>query len=95
MKSLAPHFRIASLSAILALAGCATTPPAVVTVPPPADLVRPPCEPAADLMVTPAVLPEVRPGDRKFDRGLRDRAAYRGLREDMIALQEYVRSQCQ
>jgi uncharacterized lipoprotein YajG len=35
MKSLASHFRIASLSAILTLAACAST-PAVVTVTPPA-----------------------------------------------------------
>lgn len=95
MKPLALHFRIVSLSAILALAGCASAPPLVTATPPPADLVRPPCEPSADLMVTPAVLPEVRQGDRKFERGLRDRAAYKGLREDMIALQEHVRSQCQ
>jgi hypothetical protein len=93
MKSLASHFRIASLSAILTLAACAST-PAVVTVPPPADLVRPPCEPSADLMVTPPRLPEVRPGERKFERIARDRAAYRDLRALMLALQEYVRSRC-
>jgi hypothetical protein len=82
------------LIAALGLAGCATTPPAIVTVPPPAELVRNPCEPGPDLMATPRKLPEARPGERLFRRAAEDRAAYRDLRGLMIALQEFVRSRC-
>ena len=80
-------------AAALALAGCTGVADPAVTVP--ADLARPPCRPAPDLMAAPLPLPSIKAGDLMAEVSARDTAAYNALRRAMIDLQKHVRERCQ
>jgi hypothetical protein len=80
-------------AAALALAGCTGVADPAVTVP--ADLARPPCRPAAELMATPGPLQPLVAGERMVEAGARDTLAYNALRRAMIDLQKHVRERCQ
>lgn len=83
---------LASVAAI-ALAGCTRVADPAVTVP--ANLARPPCRPAAELMVAPAPLQPIAAGERMVEVSAGDVVAYNALRRAMIDLQRHVRERCQ
>jgi len=80
-------------AAALALAGCSGIADPAVTVP--ADLVRPPCRPAAELMVAPGPLQPIAAGERMVEVSARDTLAYNAMRRAMIDLQKHVHERCQ
>lgn len=82
---------LASVAA-LALAGCTGVAGPAVAVP--ADLARPPCRPAAELMVAPGPLRPIASGERMVEAGARDTLAYNALRRLLIDLQRHVRERC-
>jgi hypothetical protein len=75
-----------------ALSACAGTPEPVAVVP--ADLVRPPCHPPADLMVKPSI-PRVRAGESMPERGARDGTWMTTTARDFSALQFWIQDRCQ
>lgn len=77
---------------LLVSTGCASPEPAAMV---PADLVRPPCRPSAELMVAPAALQPVAAGERMVEASARDTLAYNALRRVLIDLQRHVRERCQ
>jgi len=77
---------------LLVSTGCASPEPSAVV---PADMVRPPCRPAAELMVAPGPLQPIAAGERMVEVSARDTAAYNALRRAMIDLQKHVRERCQ
>ncbi len=83
---------LASVAA-LALAGCTGVAGPAVAVP--ADLARPPCRPAAELMVAPGPLRPIASGERMVEVSARDTAAFNALRRAMIDLQRHVARECQ
>lgn len=56
---------------------------------------RPPCRPAASLMVEPGLLPAVHPGANMFRTLASWAVAYNALRRAMIDLQRHVARECQ
>ena len=83
---------LASVAA-LALAGCTGVAGPAVAVP--ADLARPPCRPAAELMVAPGPLQPIAAGERMVEVSARDTLAYNAMRRAMIDLQKHVHERCQ
>lgn len=77
---------------LIGLTACAGNKPVAHV---PADLVRPPCRPAASLMVAPAPLPPIKPGDRMVEVSARDTVLYNSLRRLAIDLQRHVAKDCQ
>ena len=92
MSARARRLAASMMLPLLVSTGCASPEPAAVV---PADLVRPPCRPAPDLMAAPLPLPSIKAGDLMAEVSARDTAAYNALRRAMIDLQKHVRERCQ
>lgn len=75
---------------LLALSTACATRPDAPAVHVPAELARPPCRPPASLMVRPAPLPPLRPGDNMVETSARDTLRYNALRRQTIGLIEAV-----
>ncbi len=83
--------RAALMAAAALLAGCASKEPAVVISP---DN-RPPCRPAAGLMVDPGPLPPAIPGATMFRTLAAWAVSYKAVRRAYLDLQNFVREECQ
>lgn len=80
----------------LFLISCAHNPRATEPAAPPVALVRPPCDPGAELMTPPQALPAIGGITMReaFARWIDDMKAYQDLRLQTLRLQEFVTAQC-